>query len=197
MATPKSGIIPPGGYHFEDEHGRVEGSSYDDVAEQLLRFRVQNKLPLGMPLAEVVNYTCSRHPHFCHAPQAQVSVSKAAKPALSGRVIEWYSALYRGLRGTDVSQNYVDAGTANQRAKTCLSCPAHTEWRTGCGSCVSSARRIGHTYRAGRKVEYEDKLLACDIVGHDCATAVWVKAAPSLTPEQNDALPSHCWRKRL
>lgn len=193
--VPKSGIIPPGGFHFEDEHGRIEGSSYHDVAEKLLRFRIANKLPLGMPLAEVIDYTCQRHPHFCHQAQATIGPSSPQKPAMSGRVIEWYAALYRSLRGSDVSKNYVDQATADRRAKICLACPHHREWRMGCGSCVDGARRIGHTYRAGRKAEYEAQLMGCEVVGHDCATAVWVREAPPLSPEQQQALPILCWRK--
>lgn len=193
MITPKSGIIPPGGHHYEDEHGRIEGTSYEDVAEKLLRFRIANKLPLGMPLAEVIHYTCSRHPHFCHSPQAPAAGVR--RPPLSGRVIEWYSALYRGLRGIKVADNYVDQATADRRAAICLKCPHHVEWRSGCGSCVEGARRIGYTYRAGRKAEYESQLMGCSIIGHDCATAVWVKAAPTLTPETHSQLPDNCWKR--
>ena len=61
--TPNEGVVPPGGFHFNETHGnasiRIDGSSYDDVAEQLLKYRLANKLELGRPKEEVLAFSIS------------------------------------------------------------------------------------------------------------------------------------------
>ena len=49
--------------------------------------------------------------------------------------------------------------------------------------------------RAGRKVDNEKALGACEIIGQENATAVWVKGLFPMTPDEHGRLPAACWRK--
>lgn len=195
MKVPKDSLIPPGGYHFEADGLRIDGSSYQDVAEKLLRYRLENSLPPGNPMAEVLNYICDTWPHFCSDSSPATPVHAKPAPSLTARVTAWMAALYRTLRGTNIANSYVTQAEADKRAATCLNCPFHVEWRRGCSSCIENTQRVGHTFRAGRQSAHESNLMSCSIIGHEAKTAVWVKTPPPLTAEEQASLPDHCWRK--
>ncbi len=194
MKVPKDSLIPPGGYHFVAEGLRIEGSSYQDVAEKLLRYRLENSLPPGNPMAEVLNYICDTWPHFCSDTSPVTPVNTKPATSLTSRVTSWMAALYRTLRGTNIADSYVDQAEADRRALVCINCPFHTEWRRGCSSCIEGTKRVGYTFRGGRQAANESKLMSCSIIGHEAQTAVWVKTPPPLTAEEQASLPSHCWR---
>ena len=194
MKVPKDSLIPPGGYHFVAEGLRIEGNSYQDVAEKLLRYRLENSLPPGNPMAEVLNYICDTWPHFCSDTSPVTPGNTKPATSLTSRVTSWMAALYRTLRGTNIADSYVDQAEADRRALVCINCPFHTEWRRGCSSCIEGTKRVGYTFRGGRQAANESKLMSCSIIGHEAQTAVWVKTPPPLTAEEQASLPSHCWR---
>jgi hypothetical protein len=194
MRVPKDSLIPPGGHHIEIDGIKIEGSSYQEVAEKLLRYRLENSLPPGNPLGEVLDYTCNKWPHFC-SDTSPVAPANRPATSMATRVTGWMAALYRTLRGTNIDHSYVGQAEADRRAAVCLSCPFHVEWRRGCSSCIEGTQRIGHTFRGGRQAANESKLMSCSIIGHEAKTAVWVKTPPPLTAEEHGALPEHCWRK--
>jgi hypothetical protein len=103
--------------------------------------------------------------------------------------------LYQSSRSIAIEFAFVEQPEADQRSATCASCPLNEDWRQGCGTCRESTKQIGFTFRAGRKSKGEEKLMACSLIGQENATAVWLKAPPSITPEQREQLPNHCWRK--
>ncbi len=193
--TPKEGIIPPGGFHYEDkiQHFRVEGSSYQSVAEAVLRYRLENKLNVGNPLKDVLDYVCTNWPHFCSVHNPPINGGNA-NPSLASRVSVWMSGLYRAAR-TLPAGNFVTQEEASRRAKICEKCPLNKDWKTGCGSCLQSAVQLGYTFRAGRSVPNEKALGACEASGQENATAVWVKGLTPLSPDEYSKLPAPCWRK--
>lgn len=193
--TPKEHIVPPGGFHYEDkvQRYRVEAHSYQSVAEAVLRYRVENKLPVGNPLKDVLDYVCANWPHFCSEHNPPINGGNA-NPSLASRVSVWMSSLYRAAR--TLGGNFVGPDEAARRAAICAACPQNKEWKTGCGSCLQSAVQLGYTFRAGRSVANEKVLGACDITGQENATAVWVKEVMPMLPEQHASLPAACWRKQ-
>lgn len=193
--TPIEHIIPPGGFHFMEGDVRIDGSSYPSVAENLLRYRIENKRPLGSPLEEVHNYVCSRWPQFCRQSVPPNQGQQNVSPSLTSRVANWLAQLYRDARYIDISKNFVAPEVAENRADICRKCPRNTEWKGGCGSCGAATIRVGFTYRAGRDVSGAETLLGCDVLGQDNRTAVWLKQLPLMEAEQQHALPAHCWRK--
>lgn len=192
--TPKEGIIPPGGFHYEDktQRFRVEGSSYQSVAEAVLRYRLENKLPVGNPLKDVLDYVCTNWPHFCSEHNPPINGGNA-NPSLSSRVAVWMSSLYRAAR--TLASSFVASEEAARRAKICEACPFNKEWKTGCGSCLQATVQLGYTFRAGRQTPNEKVLGACDIIGQENATAVWVKGLIPIAPDEYARLPAQCWRK--
>lgn len=192
--TPKENVVPPGGFHFMEGDVRIDGHSYQSVADNLMRYRLDNKLPVGNPLKEVLDAVCARHPHFCDGNNPPV---KGANPSLAGRIAAWMAQVYRDARGTVVEANFVPEAEAERRASICRDCVYNEDWTgQGCASCLTAAKRLGYTFRAGRQVRNGDDLRGCAILGQENPTAVWLKAPPVPTPQQLEGLPAHCWRKQ-
>lgn len=199
--VPKESVIPPGGFHFiEKREGhpdlRIEGSSYRDVAAQLLRHRLANHVEPGDPLTEVFAYVCSNWPHFCdEAGPVSTQIPKSPNGHLSTQVLHWLNQLWKKQAG--VPKMLVSDTKARARAESCANCPFQRNWTDGgCGSCIEAAKQVGYVYRAGRTTGLENNLLACNITKQDNRTAVWSDNLPDLTPEQKAALPNICWRRR-
>jgi len=191
-AVPKEHIIPPGGFHFMQGTHRIEGHSYQSLADAVLRYRMNNKLPIGNPLREVFDFVCDQHPHFCTAPQP-LTVS-ATHTSLATQVAEWISLVYQNSLLRDPETLFVPPEEAARRAAICAECPMNVDPRQGCGSCREAARQIGFTLRAGRSTPQDSALSACSVTGQDNSTAVWLAGPPTLTPSAASELPGHCWR---
>jgi hypothetical protein len=194
---PKTSIVPPGGHHFIERHNgaehKITGSSFIDVAEQLLRFRVANKIDVGQPLDEVNAYVCETWPHFCHAASPQV-MPKTSEPSFTVAVMAWMKQLWE--RQAHVPRPLESETVANRRAEICHGCPLQRDWADyGCGSCVSSIRQQSFVFRAGK--EPHRKVTGCSILKQENNAACFanVSSLPDMTPEQRAALPNHCWRK--
>jgi hypothetical protein len=192
VSVPKEHIIPPGGFHFMEGEHRIESHSYQALADAVLQYRINNKLPVGNPLREVFDYVCNNHPHFCTSPTLP---NQGSKQTLASRVATWMAQLYQSSRSILIEFAFVEQGEADRRAAICAKCPLNEDWRQGCGSCRESTKQIGFTFRAGRKSKDEGGLMACSVTGQENATAVWLKAPPSLSPETHNQLPEHCWRR--
>jgi hypothetical protein len=196
---PKSGIIPPGGFHFFEERNgtrhKIEGHSYADVAEQLLRFRIANKIAVGQPMDEVNSYVCETWPHFCHAAATPV-MPRTSEPTHTVGVLAWVRLLWE--RQALVPQPLENESTANRRAAICHGCQFQKDWADyGCGSCVDAVRKQSYVFRAGREVQ--PKVTGCSILKQENNAACFASKSslPDMTPQQREALPNHCWRKNL
>jgi len=197
---PRTGVIPPNGYHFIERHGDVEkiinGTSYENVAEQLLKYRVSNQLPLGRPYEEVCAYVCGTWPHFCTDQEPVGLVPESSKPTFTIEVLQWVQLLWK--RQAHVPQPLVNDMEANRRAEICKDCPFQKDWSDyGCGTCVDSVRRQSLVFRAGKDVAGTKKPMGCSILGQENHAAVWAAkgSLPDMTPEQKAQLPAPCWRR--
>jgi len=201
-SSPKESIVPPGGHHFiEKREGhadvRIEGGSYKEVAENLLRYRLANKFSPGDPLREVYAYVCGAWPHFCDepVPLATKGPSGPAPAHLSYRVLQFLNQLWRLQAGAP--RELANDMLARARAEVCARCPKQQSWTDGgCGSCISQAQQVGYVYRAGRSTGSDSVLLGCRVLGQDNKTAVWSTNLPDITPQQRAELPESCWRLR-
>jgi hypothetical protein len=190
--VPKENIIPPGGFHYMEGDHRIESHSYQALADAVMKYRLNNKIPVGNPLKDVLDYVCNNHPHFCTRHQP---VNPGSKPSLASRVATWMAHLYQTSRSLVLEHAFVSQEEADRRTAICASCPLNEDWRQGCGTCRESTKQIGFTFRAGRKAKDEDKLMACSVLAQENATAVWLNVLPSATTEERKQLPDHCWRK--
>lgn len=194
---PRSSVIPPNGFHFIDHstgvEKRIEGSSYEDVADRVLKFRLANGKEPGNPAAELIDYVCGTWPHFCSddSPRGPKTVTSRARH-LSTRVAGWLATFY-SLARADAG---VGGGESQRRAGICAQCPQNREYRDGgCGSCLESISRLFFVWRRDRPIPHEAKLGACGITSQLNAAAVMAKTLPPLTAEQIELLPGNCWRK--
>ena len=172
---------------------RIEGDNYLDVAQSVLRYRVENKLDIGNPLAEVLDFVCSAHPHFCTESSPTSGLSPLTVP-LASRVAQWVAKLYHTLRGQKIDLLFVTKEVAEARASICSSCPNNVSWAGGCSSCARDTRQVSFPFRADRKTSQPNELFGCSALGHDNATAVWLKSLPADDPASVSQLPTVCWR---
>ena len=189
------GAIPPGGYHFPDRSGgsevRIDGYSIEDVAGNVLKFRLQNNRDPGNPMQEVQEYICSSWPHFCRdiAP-AKVAHARLPEP-LSRRCASMIGAWFASV----ADDPGVTQAEANRRAAICALCPTNKNHENGgCGACTSQVQRLSFIYRHNRSTAQDSALKCCDILSTPLQAAVWSAKLPPFTEEQRGALPNNCWR---
>jgi hypothetical protein len=191
---PKEGIIPPGGHHFIENGQRLDGDSFKGVAEQLLRYRIANKIPVGQPLNEVNEYVCSNWPHFCLQQAPEVQYRLSSEPTFTIAVLHWMTTLWQ--RQSLTPTPLVSDTEAQRRAAICKECRFQKDWSDyGCGSCVEGVRQRSFVFRAGR--ETVSKVTGCGILKQENSAAVFAAIAslPEATAEEREKLPSNCWRK--
>lgn len=194
---PKDSVVPPGGHHFiqKTENGevRIEGTSYRDLAAQVLRYRIANRMEPGDPLSEVHAFVCDRYPHFCSETGGPMPTPRTTKGHISTRVLSWLNELWKRQAGKP--KMLADDAKARRRAEVCAQCPRNVKWEEGgCAACIASAQQVGYVYRAGRKTGIETSLLACETLSQDNRTAVWSENLPDIHPDDRAKLPAHCWR---
>ena len=194
---PKKSIIPPGGYHYVEQHNGIKvelrGNDVEHLAEVILRFRLNNGIPTGNPLQDVTDFICGQWPHFCaeseaaHLPPKNVH----AKRHISTRASEWLARLWR--LGT---KNSAKQQTAEARAAICAACPQNIDYRPGgCGSCIDSLERLAFVWLRQRATPFDASLGACRVTGQLNKLAVHAGDLPPLDEVQTAALPTKCWRK--
>jgi hypothetical protein len=195
MLTPKNSVIPPGGWHVMENtpagEKRIDGANLEDLARQLLVFRLSNRLPPGSPMQEVSNYICSRYPHFCNdsAPREIVGTNSPAG-GLAGRVGAWLAEAVR----LNNSAGEIFEQEAMRRAEICAKCPVNVSYQNGCGSCMTSIEQLSFVSRAGRNTPADALLMACAATGQHNQTAIWMKNLPAVSPAEGIGMPSSCWR---
>ena len=197
---PNASIVPPGGHHFVEKNGetevRLDGVSYEEVAEKLLKYRVTNRYALGEPLKEIYDFVCKTWPHFCNA-NTYVEPRTDGDAPLTIKCISWLRDLW--ARQALVPAMLVNENEANRRAEICRDCPFNQSWEDyGCGTCVDTVVRQSIVFRAGKEVYRAKYVHGCSILGQENHAACWAsgKILPDMTSEQNQKLPSQCWRKR-
>lgn len=196
--SPKEGIIPPGGHHFIEQVGgathRIDGDSFRDVAEKLLKFRVANKIAVGQPMDEINEYVCKNWPHFCHMPSQEPNYRVSAEPSFTIAVLHWVTKLWQRQALTPTP--LVPDAEAARRAAVCRECPMQRDWADyGCGACVEGVRKRSFVFRAGRDIGV--KVTGCSVLKQDNTSAIFAShsSLPEVTAEENAKLPSNCWRK--
>jgi hypothetical protein len=193
--VPKTSVVPPGGFFFIDKSSgvdvRIEGTDEADVEQRLLKFRLDNGLPPGNPLAEYREWLCSTWPHFCTGAGPELAPTQAAGEHISKRVATWMANFIRNYRSSDL----VSPGEADRRAAICSRCPANVSYNlSGCGACHESVARLAFVYKANRQTQYDSELRACNFTSQHNGTAVW---AATLPPADSAPLPDFCWRKNI
>lgn len=195
MLNPIPDYTQPGGYHFVDESTgipvRIEGTTYADVAEKVLRYRLANGRPPGEPLRELFDYVCRSHPVVCRDTSPQPEQPLERRKTLADRVAAWVSNWFqnsRGDRGVGQAEN-------ERRANICAEC-RHNTPITGCGSCIANIDRLVFVWRRDRPVHREKELGGCLLLGQHNAAASLSVSLPPVAEDVRPELPERCWRKQ-
>lgn len=99
----------------------------------------------------------------------------------------------------------VDQNTANIRAFICAAChsnkPSSEVRKGGCSSCNKLGNTAIGLVRASiikdKKTTSDSRLLTCEHCGCDNRISVWIPNQILLTPEDANAFPTYCWKKKV
>lgn len=198
--VPLTSIIPPGGYVFTDDVTgvpvKIEGTSYEDLAERVLKHRLVNQRPPGNPYDEIITRLCNSHPHFCREnhPTPAPNQALVRHASIAVRVAAWISEFFK----TNRSDTGLGPAETERRANICADCVYNVPI-SGCGSCVANVDRLFFVWRRDRNLPREDRLRssACQILGQHNGAAVLAKSLPPVDEKSNSFLPRACWRKTV
>ncbi len=157
----------------------LTGQTLPSCAKEVTNFRVENDLPIGDPEAEIRAYV------------GGTRISLGQSITLRQRVTSWKTN--RQFQ----SHELVDEPEAERRAQICRDCPMNVQhWQDGCGACFAKTKQDLLALRQAREVK--TKVGACNILGWDNSTSVWLTEASLKNRIQHlDKLPGFCWAKKL
>jgi hypothetical protein len=188
-------VYPQGGFRFVDPEGnRFTGTTAVELSDMVREFRQRLGKPIGQPYDEVVAYLCQVDPTACYdTPQPALRSNRpigvTTSAIFGAKVMRW---IVRVAEAVGISQiPLVHKSVAIPRAKTCLGCPHQVSWKTGCGGCDGNAIRMSLSVRQGRETPESNSLRACEILGEDTRTSIWLSQKPVVGAQ----LPKHCWRQ--
>lgn len=195
MSKLNPNLFPPGGYHFVGpDHIRHEANDLPALVSKVLAYRRLNRLSEQSKEEiekEIVEFLCKKYPHVCTSNSGGTVEQPAEKyrevhANLTNRVLAW---IFKS--GTEKKIPLVSQSIAEKRAAICRGCPMNREWRGTCPACNDSYNRLSIARRNGNETIDQEKLLGCDVFGHDNRTAVWTDQ------ERSDKGPAHCWKRNL
>lgn len=178
---------------------RVDASGRDELYEAVQEWRLQNQVPVGNVIQDVDNFTCARHPMQCQGVVDGQSLEKPIyyAPNKGQRFIDKLTSWANSMIRSSAISNLEPHEIAQARAKICIACPRNTEWRNGCGNCVSNAQRLFTMICKGKSIkDIGDKVKGCTSYNHCNSTAVWLLPEAFKDVPSTD-VPSACWVPKL
>lgn len=189
------GMVMPTGWHFmQDGQTRIDAATFKDLAQAVLEWRLQNRVPVGNVALDVERFICSKYPAQCHPegfvqmrprqgqPHAPTNPSKR-----SDALTKWALEMQKKPGIAD----QVPEQEANARAMTCIACKQNISWPRSCARCHDEVERLLTMLRGGRDVTHWRKLNICSATEQDCRSIVWLKKDLL----RRDRVPSNCWLK--
>lgn len=185
------GTIPPGGFHYPVEDGVIlRAPTYQKLVYEIEVWRTQNGIPVGDAHRDIDQYFCSKWPHFCIAEPKETSINKGVN--ITKGVNGWAAIMLRNT--PQGGYQLVNQDVAENRCKSCLSCPFNKVWKSGCQSCSQATESILIRLRQLRKITLDEGLLGCSINNFDNKTAIhFPLSALNITSEHKAAIPQNCW----
>lgn len=181
-------LYPDGGYVFLDADGvKHRGDSWRDLFRLLKEYRERNGKTPGDPEAEVFTQHCARTPGLCHAPPGPPPAPLAA--GINHRVLNWLSHVLTNKRQNGTPA-LIAPEEAARRATICAVCPKQQSLSSACEACLQSVRDARKVILA-EQTPANQALHPCGVLGEDTFCSVHL----NLKPENDPALPAHCWRR--
>jgi hypothetical protein len=189
MAKPIWGMVPPGGWHYQDGDVRLEGWSLDNLYDVVRNYRAENNLPLGDVVGDVNSFVCGNFPNYCHGVD-MVVVTSIEQPNQQTELLTDITVWAKNTLTTNKRIDFVTDELAEARAKICARCPKNVKWRSGCQSCITATDRLSVSIRQARETKTSRSLGGCSIMRHDNRSAVFFDKNNFNKPQN---LPAKCW----
>ena len=190
---------PPGGWKFPvTPTVTLSALTPKLLHEAIHEFRVENNIPPGDIEADIDAHFCKHWPERCTPEPKDNRWPHGVTPEdkMSGRVLAWVTTMLDVRRMPQGGWPMVPLKEADARAKACLACPRHVSHPSNCSPCDESVRRGSARVRSHRASEETVHLMACQVFGFDCASAVQLtEGALGITAEdpRRALTPAHCW----
>jgi hypothetical protein len=183
MTRLKESIIPPGGWKYTTNGVEFHEGAPDKLVDSIVKYRSQNRIPIGDPLREIEEYFCTKFPSQCHGATAVNTKQPKKNVRFIDKVLAWAQWIY----STDTET--VDDITANNRSSICHACECQVEWQNDCPKCINDVKRILIILRKGKE-PITHGLKGCRAWEFDSKTACFMKKQPT-TP--TNTVPARCW----
>jgi hypothetical protein len=203
MSRVNSALVPPFGFRFPrnfpaEDNTWITSDTVSNLAAAVLDYRVINKIPIGSPETDIETYICSKWPNHCTTATGSggtIEPTPDDQPKnLRERISAWAANRYSSIGAIE----FVAPEEAQRRASICEGCPHNTNWRFGCPPCISHADRDLLMIRQANSVPNQDKLMGCDICGHDNGTSNWLPLGKlQHAKKYMEELPDFCWLKEI
>lgn len=183
-------LRPPGGYFFIDaDKVRHEGSSANNLASNLAKYRASMGRPIGNALLEVTEQICKRAPTHC------VGESDGTEAAYDAK--QFATIVAAGIRRDTLEHSrrpmqMVSKEIADARLAICAGCPGRVDWTIGCAPCQKSVAGFTEQIVSPNTPTEGSDRLACLGDAQSLGVEVWRAVTHKLT--HPDA-PGNCWRR--
>lgn len=186
-------VVPPGGFSYSKNGQHVIGVDRGSLINNLTEYRRANRLKIGNPEKDVDDWLAAKSPTYLPPLSKGRVVEPKDKPtSLLDRVKAWLANRKYGK----IKLKYVDRAEADRRANICARCPQNRQWRSSCAPCVREIEHDAVVVGQNHLSALHDRLLACNIAGHENGVAVWLDES-SLKHRVNYKLPSFCWLGKI
>lgn len=189
-------LYPPGGYFFNESDGtELRAGNWKGLFARIVKYRQENRLPIGNPEAEAQVQCCQRNPAGCwddsHRPTypaSRADFNRNRQPSLKTRVMKWLGELVK--RSSPAPLPRVSRELAKSRMAICQGCPKKSKIGGGCAPCAQALKSL-RRQALGKDPDGAD-IGGCSVLGEDIATAVCLDEVTI----PNKELPGNCWRSR-
>ena len=182
--------LPFGGHHYHQDMGpsrpfiRVEGETADEVAEKLKDIRINNNIPVGDPLQDILTYYSARFPWM-------VSLDRGAENfAESLDYIQWRRWISKIWGKSGLKP--VTKKEASIRWEACKDCPFNQkkDWKTS-----EESEELTRKSMLIRRGQNAPKYLGyCSLHGWDLSSVTFLETPESLSDKLKEvAQPPACW----
>ena len=185
--------VPPRGYSYtQKETGHtIQANSLNQLFTYVIEHRKANNLPVPFNIQEHIETSfCEERPELCK--------DSETKPANIKKNISFNDALRFTKTLVSAGLKRCGQAEADQRAAICLMCEDNIN-PVGCSSCKRGIVKKAVSFIVGNKeTPYDSSLKSCKHCGCFNAAQVWIPLdalRKTISKEENDALPSHCWKK--
>lgn len=193
MITIKQQIVPSGGWHYIEDGMRTDGTSYSDLIQKVLIWKLQARKSVHNVQNEVNAFIGLISPSSVLIRTPSQPHKQRREKTLADKVYNFACRVYDAFRPDKMSATPVEA---ERRAQICANCPYNLKYAFNCAACESETTRLLQAVRANRKTTRECSLNACERLGYDLNTAVWLENDQLGELSEDPHLPRNCWRKK-